>query len=65
MKTVQGKNAAVTSKEDVIGAGGSLTLPTLPRKHTIVSSSEEDDNDGNFQVETATVGADYIFYKFF
>lgn len=58
MKTIQGKNAAVTSEEDVIGAGGSLTLPTTARKHAIVSSSEEDDNNGEFQVETATVGAD-------
>lgn len=55
MLKVIGKNSTVTALEDIISAGGTLTLPTEARIHAFVSSSAEDDNDGTTQIETATL----------
>lgn len=56
MTKITGKNDAVlTSVEDIISSGGTLTLPTTARIHTIVSNSAEDDYNGILQVDTATI----------
>lgn len=52
---ITGKNAAVTTLEDVIAAGGTVTEPTQARIHAIASTSAEDDYDGTKQVETAVI----------
>lgn len=52
---ITGKNAAVTTLEDVIAAGSTFTEPTTARIHAIVSNSAEDDFDGTKQIETAVI----------
>ncbi len=53
---ITGKNTSIgATVEDIISVGGTLTLPTTARIHTIVSSSIQDDSNGVLQVETATI----------
>jgi hypothetical protein len=49
-----GRNAAVTTLEDVVIQGATLTVPTAARIHAITSASVQDDGDGK-QVETAVI----------
>lgn len=48
------KNTAVTAKEDIISAGGTLTFPTEGRLHALVSSSLQDCYKRH-QITTATI----------
>jgi len=52
---IVGKNSAVTTTEDIISAGGTLSIPTTARIHAIVSASAEDNYDGTLQAETAVI----------
>jgi hypothetical protein len=54
MKIIAKNTAVGQTAEDVISKGGTLTLPTQPRIHAIVSESTADDAGGTQQVETAT-----------